>query len=117
MQGEEIGMVDVWLSWNDTKDPAACNTNPSVYENYSRDPERTPFQWDDSVSAGFSSNATTWLPVAANYKQVNVKTELAASKSHLLCYKQLMELRKTKTMQFGELKVQIANENVFSILR
>lgn len=44
-QGEEIGMTDQWLSWNDTVDPAACNSNPSIYEQFSRDPERTPFQW------------------------------------------------------------------------
>lgn len=38
-------MTDQWLSWNDTVDPAACNSNPSIYEQFSRDPERTPFQW------------------------------------------------------------------------
>lgn len=44
MQGEEIGMTDVWISWEDTQDPQACRTNPDIYEPYSRDPARTPFQ-------------------------------------------------------------------------
>lgn len=35
-QGEEIGMTDQWLSWKDTVDPAACNSNPSIYEQFSR---------------------------------------------------------------------------------
>jgi len=51
-QGEELGMTNVWISWKDTVDPSACNTNPSIYERYSRDPERTPFQWADAQDAG-----------------------------------------------------------------
>lgn len=55
-KGEEIGMVDFKnISWEDTKDPAACNTNRNVYMDFSRDPERTPFQWDDTKNAGFSN--------------------------------------------------------------
>lgn len=53
--GEEIGMEDVWISWEDTQDPQACNgADETTYESSSRDPERTPFQWDASTSAGES---------------------------------------------------------------
>lgn len=31
-QGEEIGMTDVYISWDDTKDPQACRTNPDVFD-------------------------------------------------------------------------------------
>lgn len=54
MQGEELGMTDVYIPWEQTVDPAACNTNETVFHTYSRDPVRTPFQWDDSVSAGMA---------------------------------------------------------------
>ena len=40
------------ISWEDTKDPAALNTNPRVYMQFSRDPVRTPFQWSDEINAG-----------------------------------------------------------------
>lgn len=110
-------MRNIWLSWNDTVDPKACNTNPKVYESYTRDPERSPFQWDDSMNAGFSTSSKTWLPVADNYKQINVKIQLAATKSHLLCYKNLMELRKTKTMQNGGLRAFAPNQFVLVIKR
>lgn len=116
-KGEEIGMVDVWISWKNTVDTSACNTNSSFYETVTRDPERTPFQWDDTVSAGFSTNQSTWLPVAANYKEVNVKKELASPRSHLKCYQDLMALKKHKTLKFGSVKAEAVNKNVLAILR
>lgn len=56
--GEELGLTDVYLSWKDTVDPQACRTNESYFQTVSRDPARTPFQWDDSVSAGNSMRHT-----------------------------------------------------------
>lgn len=50
--GEEIGMIDTYVSWNDTQDPQACNTDPDRFEAHSRDPNRSPFQWDATTSAG-----------------------------------------------------------------
>lgn len=42
--GEEIGMNDHReISWDDTEDPQACNTNDTYYKNVSRDPVRTPY--------------------------------------------------------------------------
>lgn len=38
LQGEEIGMTDVYISWENTVDPQACRTNPDVFHQYSRDP-------------------------------------------------------------------------------
>lgn len=53
MQGEEIGMVDGFVSWEDTVDPSGCNTDdPINYWQSSRDPERTPFQWSAETNAG-----------------------------------------------------------------
>lgn len=45
-------MTDVFISWEDSVDPQACNTDPDTYLKVSRDPCRTPFQWDDSENAG-----------------------------------------------------------------
>lgn len=50
--GDEIGMVNTFISWEDTKDPQGCNAGIDGYASASRDPERTPFQWDNSTSAG-----------------------------------------------------------------
>jgi hypothetical protein len=40
----------LFSSWKDTQDPAACNTNPDVYQKYSRDPERTGFQCNYKIT-------------------------------------------------------------------
>lgn len=140
--GEEIGMVDQWLSWNDTVDPAgatlnlnykiltrkliqfvstysntACNSNPSIYEKFSRDPERTPMQWDDTMNAGFSTADKTWLPVADNYKEINVQREGADDRSHLKVYKSLQDLRKEPTLRNGYTKYAALSQQVIVIAR
>lgn len=43
-KGEEIGMTDVIISWEDSVDPSACSKNESTYYSVTRDPARTPFQ-------------------------------------------------------------------------
>lgn len=111
-------MTDVWISWNDTVDPEACNTDPEHYEAVSRDVARTPFQWDDGTDAGFSTGPHTWLPIGLNYKQVNVETEREYVRSYLNTYKRAKELRhNTKTFQDGDFKMVAINENVFGIER
>ena len=50
---EEIGMMDKRdISWEDTQDPQECIAGKEKFENTSRDPERTPFQWDAIKNAG-----------------------------------------------------------------
>lgn len=45
-------MHDVYITWEESVDPQACNANPQTYYGYSRDPARTPYQWDASNLAG-----------------------------------------------------------------
>ncbi|KAH8410877.1 hypothetical protein KR222_005606, partial [Zaprionus bogoriensis] len=117
-QGEELAMTDGWISWADTQDPAACNSNETVYEQFTRDPSRTPFQWTSGSNAGFSTGSTTWLPLAADYETVNVEVESSASDSHLKIYKSLVALRKSsKTLQDGATKYAVLNEDVFVVKR
>ncbi|XP_054738486.1 maltase A3-like [Anastrepha obliqua] len=115
--GEEIGMTDVWISWNDTVDPSACHTNPDIYEKFSRDPERTPFQWSDDKNAGFSTSSKTWLPLADNYRTVNVQRERDEPLSHLNIYKQLHALRNGSTLRHGSVEVKAVNNNVLGVKR
>lgn len=113
-------MTDVWISWNDTVDPAACNTNPQVYEKYSRDPARTPMQWDNTTSAGFSTSKHTWLPVSSDYLKKNVQQEIESpNNTHLKVYTNLLKLRRNNAgWSLGsKVDVQIINSNVISITK
>lgn len=45
------------MSWEDTVDPSGCNTDdPINYWQASRDPARTPFQWNSEKNAGLFTN-------------------------------------------------------------
>lgn len=84
---------------------------------YSRDPERTPFQWDGSTNAGFSKAEQTWLPINPNYVELNLERQKASAKSHFKFYQKLMELRKLDTFQYGDFKILALNQNVFAYVR
>eukprot|EP00117_Sycon_ciliatum_P000560 scpid41083/ scgid6578/ Neutral and basic amino acid transport protein rBAT; B(0,+)-type amino acid transport protein; D2h len=92
--GEEIGMIDGNVTWNETVDPSALNTGDI---SLSRDPERTPMQWDNSSNSGFTSaGVDTWLPVASTYTEVNVAAQLAQPRSMLQLYKRLAQIRSSE---------------------
>ncbi|TGZ32847.1 Uncharacterized protein DBV15_11689 [Temnothorax longispinosus] len=63
--GEEIGMEDTWISWEDTKDPQ-----------------------------GFSTNPKTWLPVNKNYVTLNLAAQKKQNNSYYALYKAVSALRK-----------------------
>jgi alpha-glucosidase len=52
--GEEIGMADGTVRWDQTVDPWGKSGGMAKYEMTSRDPFRTPFQWNDLHNAGKS---------------------------------------------------------------
>ena len=104
-------MTDVYIAWEDTVDPQACNTNPEVFHQHSRDPARTPLHWDSSHNAGFSTGPKTWLPLAKNYTSNNIELQKTQPQSHLKVFKSLLELREHPTMRYGQLSTVIS-ENI-----
>jgi len=50
--GEEIGMEDTDVYWEQTKDTAGITVGPEKYKLFSRDPERSPMQWTTGINAG-----------------------------------------------------------------
>lgn len=110
--GEEIGMVDnMDITWEETVDPAACNNLEENYKETSRDPVRTPFQWDSSDNAGFSTGGS-WLPVNSNYKDLNLAAQKSADRSTYKFYKDLVKLRQSDPFTKGSLKMSSPNEEV-----
>jgi alpha-glucosidase len=115
--GQEIGMVTTPPARKeDVKDPIGKIGWP---QEKGRDGERTPMQWDDSKNAGFSTADETWLPVAPNYKTVNVKVETPGPDSLLNWYKKLIDMRANNpAVRDGALvTLDRSNPNVLSYVR
>ncbi|WP_254063532.1 alpha-amylase family glycosyl hydrolase [Granulicella sp. S190] len=114
--GDEIGMVTTTPTRiEDVRDPEGITGWP---KQKGRDGERTPMQWDTSKNAGFSTSNTTWLPVASDYKTVNVAVESPDRESMLNWYKRLIELRRVNPALYeGSMQMLNPNENVVSYLR
>jgi alpha-glucosidase len=91
-QGEEIGMTNVPIPAARVRDRWEFNV-PGL--GLGRDPERTPMQWDASPHAGFSASEP-WLPVASDYRSVNVAAQVMDRKSMLSLYRALIALRRSE---------------------
>lgn len=131
--GDEIGMTNAWdFELEDYRDVAVFNKYRDFvesglvsHENYikglhltSRDNSRTPMQWDDSINAGFS-DATPWIRVNSNYKNINVKSQLNDLDSIFNYYKNLIELRKKhNTLVYGEfIEINREHKEIYSYIR
>ncbi|XP_022090709.1 maltase A3-like [Acanthaster planci] len=117
--GEEIVMENTWVSLDESQDPYAI-VHPNGWKKYTRDPERSPMQWDTTSNAGFSTTTDKmWLPVNQNYLLgVNVADQKADNTSALALYKKLAALRKDEpAFQTNHLKYIIVTETIFSFLR
>jgi alpha-glucosidase len=112
--GEEIGMSDVPIPPDEVQDPQGLNMPD---KNLSRDPARTPMQWDNSEYAGFST-AKPWLRISATAKRVNVEREKEDSYSHLCLYRKLIRLRQSEpSLMWGEYKPVCADQQALAYIR
>jgi alpha-glucosidase len=107
--GEELGMQNTVIPEEEIQDPFG-----KTYTQLSRDPERSPMQWNDSVNAGFTA-AVPWLRVNNDYKIRNVILQQKDKNSVLNFYKKLIRLRKESvTLQKG--KLVIINHSTANVL-
>ena len=54
--GEELAMEDTFIRWDQSVDPSGVLLGKDNYLAATRDPERTPMQWDTSESSGEDKN-------------------------------------------------------------
>lgn len=107
-QGQELGMTNVYFgSIDDYEDIETLNMyHEQVHEKgeksekvleaihkKGRDNARTPMQWSDEESAGFTTG-TPWLKVNTNYRDINARKALSDEDSVFYFYKNLIRLRK-----------------------
>ncbi|PRQ12216.1 glucohydrolase [Corynebacterium sp. 13CS0277] len=132
-QGEELGMTNVAFArledYNDLEIHNAYRTYVTDSQKISheemmafiaargRDNARTPMQWDSSPHAGFTTG-TPWLPVAANYPEINAASALARPGSVFHHYRELIRLRHTlPIITFGTFELLHVDEDVVAYRR
>lgn len=130
-QGEELGMTNVEFAIEDYRDIETLNIYRERLEKgykeedilksihaRGRDNARTPMQWEDAVNAGFSE-AAPWIRVNDNYREINVKKELADETSVFHYYRKLIKLRKDYEV-FAEGNFELlmeADKDIFAYIR
>jgi alpha-glucosidase len=108
--GEEIGMRNAEIPEERMQDPLAWTIHPKL----SRDPERTPMQWDASPGAGFT-RGEPWLPIHPDSATRNVEAQRWDSASLLHLYRDLIALRRaTPALERGSLVMRDAPEGVLA---
>jgi alpha-glucosidase len=90
--GDEVGMQDVAIPPELMHDPEG-----KEHSQYSRDPQRTPMQWESSPNAGFCpTGVTPWLPIADDFQTYNVAAEQHDPRSFLTLMCSLLTLRRAR---------------------
>ena len=112
--GDEIGMRNVVIPPDQVKDPYEKNV-PGL--GLGRDPVRTPMQWNGDESGGFTTGQP-WLPLADDYKTVNVAVARQQSDSLLNLYRRLIELRRAEpALPVGEIAPLPAENDLMAYVR
>lgn len=113
--GEELGMENTKIPTEKIMDPWERRVSGL---GLGRDPERTPMQWNGGEKAGFSETEP-WLPVNADYKEVNVEKEFNDPASILSLYRELIWYRKdSEILLHGEYEsAESDSRDVFVFVR
>jgi alpha-glucosidase len=112
--GDEIGMQDVPIPAQRVRDPFERNV-PG--RGLGRDPERTPMQWSSDTQAGFT-RGEPWLPVASDYRDVNVTAQRDDAKSMLTLYRRLIALRRAEpALEVGRFELVETQGAVLAYIR
>lgn len=106
-QGEEIGMTNVWFDtiedYNERYTVGKYNTMVEAgvspeealgkLRDMSRDNARTPYQWDDSAHAGFTTGKP-WIKVNPRYPEINYAADRQSPDSIFAYYQKLTAMRR-----------------------
>jgi oligo-1,6-glucosidase/alpha-glucosidase len=86
-----------------------------------RDECRTPMLWDEKPNAGFCSDSVKpWLPLAENFREINVAKQSDNPHSLLNFYRRVIRLRNTTpALNEGQLEIahDICNRKVLAYYR
>ena len=115
-QGDELGLPQARIRFEDLKDPFARNDYTG---DAGRDGARTPFPWSKNAAmAGFTQAATTWLPIDPAHLELAADVQAGDPASTLAQTRRLIALRKAHpALAIGEARVLEAPDGVLALLR
>ncbi|MDP9095896.1 MAG: alpha-amylase family glycosyl hydrolase [Pseudomonadota bacterium] len=109
--GDELGMVDTFIPPDALRDPAELR-EPG--QGLGRDPERTPFPWDDGLHHGFTTG-TPWLPLGDT---VSRDQQAADPTSMFSLYRRLLAVRRAyPALAIGDMGIAAAEGTVLRYQR
>jgi oligo-1,6-glucosidase len=130
--GDELGMTNAgFTSIEEFKDVATLNEYKRLQsiggdlKQYlkemqfgSRDNGRTPFQWDNTANAGFTTG-TPWIDVNKNYTAINAAVQEQDPNSVLNYFRKIVQLRKdNEALVYGKYTLlDKKNPNVYAYTR
>ncbi|XP_067661432.1 maltase A3-like [Haliotis asinina] len=115
--GEELGMLDVQVPFDQGQDLQAKGQGEEYFRKYSRDPSRTPMQWNGGKHSGFTSGRLPWLPISEMSSYENVERQTSSELSPLNLYRKLAAFRDRPCFQYGGFEYGVVHEKIFSYIR
>ncbi|MCG5475111.1 MAG: alpha-glucosidase C-terminal domain-containing protein [Sinorhizobium fredii] len=114
-QGEELGLPDAELTYEELRDPYGIRFWPAFK---GRDGCRTPMVWErDEANAGFSSGYP-WLPVRDDHRVLAVNTQEGVAGSVLEHYRRTLAFRRAHTALLdGDMSFLATNQDVLAFTR
>ncbi|TPM84123.1 DUF3459 domain-containing protein, partial [Mesorhizobium sp. B2-1-4] len=114
-QGEELGLPEAELAYEDLRDPVGIRFWPGVK---GRDGCRTPMVWESGAdNAGFSTGKP-WLPVPESHRARAVDVQSGDEQSVLSAYRSALALRKRHpALVGGSIRFLDAEGDVLAFVR
>lgn len=118
-QGEELGMTQVDIAFEDLQDPEAIANWPLTL---SRDGTRTPMVWSaDAAGFGFlpaGADAKPWLPFGPDHATLAVDRQEADAGSMLHLTRAVLALRNAhRALRAGSITVDAADDTLLAFTR
>jgi len=114
-QGEELGLPQADIAFEDLRDPEAIANWPLTL---GRDGARTPIPWTADAKFGGFSEARPWLPVPRDHLSLAVDAQNADSDSQLAITRRFIALRNSSpALRIGSLRVVEATQTLLVIER
>lgn len=114
-QGEELGLTEVELAFEQLQDPYGIAMWPQFK---GRDGCRTPMPWQHEQQYGGFSQAEPWLPVPAEHLARAVDLQEAEPASILQFYRQFIAWRQQQSaLVFGTIRFLDGNREVLAFTR